>query len=67
MFLILINVCRPNAMHVEQCILHQRPIPEADNFFTQVVNLPTETGSREVSHPPSHTGQTHPLALGLMA
>ena len=66
MFLILINACRPNAMHVEQRILHQRHIPEAVNFSTQVVTLPTETGSGELSKNPSHTGKTPPLALDLM-
>ena len=35
---------RPNAMRVDQRILHQRHISEADNLPTQVANLPTETG-----------------------
>ena len=54
-------------MHTEKRILHQRHIPEAANLQTLIANLPTETGPGELSHPPLHTGQTHPLALGLMA
>ena len=46
-------------MHVERRIFHQRHIPKAANFSTQVVNLPTETGSGEVSHPPRTQGK-HP-------
>ena len=45
-------------LNVEQRILHQQHIPDAANFSTQVVNLPTETGSGEVSHPPPHTHTT---------
>ena len=57
MFLILINAFRPNAMHVEQRILHQRQILEAANFSTQVVNLPTETGLGEASKTPRTQGK----------
>ena len=53
-------------MYVEQRNLHRRHIPNAANWPTQVANS-TETGRGEVSHPPSNTGQTHPLALGLIA
>jgi len=59
--LILINACWPNVIHVEQRILHQRSTPQG-NFTilpTEVANLPTETGSGGVLHPP-----THPLGAG---
>ena len=51
----LINACRPNVIHVEQRILHQRHSAEAANLPTQVANLLGK--GRCHTHP--HTESTH--------